>query len=132
MRFIFYRKPDHLAAERLQGIIEEFIPPEKIDLYQSIEGLAQGLYLPTGEPTIAVLVAANHKDLQDILSVRNLIAGFRTILIVPDSRKETIARGHRLLPRYLGFAGDDLADFAAVLSKTIRVVQKEGNGWRHE
>jgi capsid portal protein len=98
-----------------------------MDMYQSIEELSQGLRLPPGAATIADLVAASHKDRQDILSLNDLIANFRTILIVPDSEKETISRGHRLVPRYMGFIGANLSDFAAVLHKTLELVQKQGN-----
>ncbi len=127
MRFIFYSSVGCEVAERLRRIIEEHVPVNLMDMYQSIEELSQGLRLPPGAATIADLVAASHKDRQDILSLNDLIANFRTILIVPDSEKETISRGHRLVPRYMGFIGANLSDFAAVLHKTLELVQKQGN-----
>ena len=73
---------------------------------------------------IAVLLAASHKELQELLSIKELLQHIRIILLLPDHENETIANGHKLYPRFLSYCDGNLDDVAAVLSKMIQYMDK--------
>jgi hypothetical protein len=43
----------------------------------------------------------------------------KTIVILPDSNPDTVAKGHILRPRFLSYCDGDFQDVAAVLSRMI-------------
>ncbi|MEN6332381.1 MAG: hypothetical protein ABFD57_10375 [Smithella sp.] len=80
------------------------------------------------------MLAASGKELEDILSIRELLEDAKIILIVPDTDPATLARGHTLRPRFLSDCGSDFVDVAAVLGRMIersagmnRDDQQDGN-----
>jgi hypothetical protein len=73
---------------------------------------------------IVILHAADRTDLDEILSIRQLLDDLRTILILPDRDHDTIAQGLTLRPRYLSFTDGDFGDVSAVLAKMLRFSRK--------
>ena len=69
---------------------------------------------------IAILLASSREELQDILSIRELLEDTKIILIVPDTNPDTVAKGHTLRPRFLSDCNSDFVDVAAVLGQMIR------------
>lgn len=125
MRLIFYDPVTSSAGGQLRKTIEALVPKDDLETYATIGCLSDAIRRPTGEPTLAVLLAANRTDLEELLGIKDRTSSFRIILVVPDRKKETIAAGHLLRPRFLGFADDDFTDVAAVLSKTILLMAEE-------
>jgi len=66
------------------------------------------------------------EGLLKILRIRDLLADVRIVLILPDRRKETIAAGYKLYPRFLTFMDSDPRELAAVLEKMIENCYKPG------
>jgi hypothetical protein len=85
-----------------------------------VYSLSRRLRQPRHNLAVAVLVAASRQELLELLSIRDLLDGIRIILVLPDRQDDTIAKGHRLYPRFLTFADSDFLDVAAVLSKMLR------------
>lgn len=67
--------------------------------------------------TIAVFLAASKEELSELVSIRNLLADLRIILVLPDARDDTISKGHTLRPRFLTDVDSDFLDIVAVLGK---------------
>jgi hypothetical protein len=60
-------------------------------------------------PIIAVLLAVRCEDLLALFSILDLLCDFRLILILPDRKKDTIAKGHTLAPVFLSYVDSDSA-----------------------
>ena len=103
--------------ERLVAAVRTAIPAEEMEVHQSLEGLHARLARPGKKNDAAVILAASRQELRKFLAISHLLAQVRTVLILPDSEAETVALGHRLRARYLGYADTDLSDLAAVLEK---------------
>jgi hypothetical protein len=121
MRLLFYAPVSEGAGERLQKVIKESVPKNKVnvEVYRNIENLSRRLRQPAEDLPIAVLLAARREDLLDILSVRDLLCDVRIILILPDRDENTISLGHTLRPRFLSYTDSDFADVFAVLEKCL-------------
>lgn len=118
MNVLFYGKMTHGSGERLKKVIEALVP-ENVKICRTIDSLCHGLRQPGHNMTIAVLLASSREDLVDILSIRDLLYDVRIILILPDRKDDTIAKGHTLSPRFLSYIGSDFIDVAAVLDKML-------------
>lgn len=69
------------------------------------------------EIAVAVLLVSTQRDLLDLKAVWSLFENVRTILILPDSKEETVAVAHTMRPRFISCGDRDLSDVVAVLEK---------------
>lgn len=117
MSIVLYSNESGKIAQRLQKIIKGLRPEDRMEFFQNIDLLIERLRKPRGDMNIAVLLSTNRADLLEVLSIKDLFEDIRTILILPDRDDETIARAHRLRPRFITFMDSDFKDVAAVLRK---------------
>lgn len=108
------------AGERLLRVMELLPPEYQYEVFRSIDGLSQRLRQAVYNPTIVILLASSREELQDILSIRDLLADTKIILILPDTNPDMVAQGHTLRPRFMSDCNSDFFDIAAVLSQMIR------------
>jgi len=122
MEVFFYAKEKEGAGKRLQKVIEMLVPKRKTVIFRTTSGLARRLKRPrsANDRTVGVLLAASRKDLQDILSIGELLGDVRIIIVLPDREEETIAKGHILRPRFTTYTDSDFEDIAAVLKKMLQ------------
>ena len=120
MTVLFYSTKKNDAEERLFRVVELLLPEKKIELYRSIDDLSRQLRQPVFSPRIAVLLASSPEELENIISIRELLEDIKIILIVPDINPATLARGHTLRPRFLCDCNSDFVDVAAVLGQMIK------------
>jgi len=120
MNLLSYAPVTDGVKDRLQRVIEGLVPKQNTEIYRTIDSLSRRLRQPRHNLAVAVLLAASRQDLLELLSIRDLLDGIRIILVLPDRQDDTIAKGHRLYPRFLTFADSDFLDVAAVLSKMLR------------
>jgi hypothetical protein len=131
MSIVLYSNESGKIAQRLQKIIKGLRPEDRMEVFQNIDLLIERLRKPRGDMNIAVLLSTNRADLLEILSIKDLFEDIRTILILPDRDDETIARGHRLRPRFITFVDSDFKDVAAVLHKMLGNDYPTGNNRAH-
>ena len=117
MNVLFYSTGE--AGERLQGMIQNLVPKEKLEIYKTLKSFSERLRRPMDEIPVAVILAASEDDLLTILSISHLLYDVRFILILPDRDDPTVAIGHSLRPRFLGYKDSDFREVTAVLAKMI-------------
>jgi hypothetical protein len=127
MALLVYSIKTEGVGERLLKVIGLLIPENKFEICRSIGELSKRLRQPIFNPTIAILLATSRDELQDILSIRDLLGDMKIILIVPDMNSGTVAKGHTLRPRFLCDCNSDFVDVAAVLSLMIRNLSHDNN-----
>ena len=111
----------HGVGESLERIVGNVIPKGSLWICHSLKDFPQTLHrCPWGGCKIAVILATNKQELEEFVSLRELLDGLSIILILPDRRNETISRGHCLYPRFVTYVDSDFKDVAAVLEKMIR------------
>ncbi len=66
---------------------------------------------------VLILIPAQREQIDQLLNMKELLQDFRLILILPDSAEETVTRGHLLMPRFLTFTDNDMAEVLHVLGR---------------
>jgi hypothetical protein len=120
VRLLFYARSDHHASKWLHGRIEAMVSMETREAYRDLDSLHRRLCQPRNGLTIAVLVAATGEELWELLAMRDLLADFRLILVLPDRSRETIAAGHRMVPRFLSYVDSGVEEVEAVLEQMLQ------------
>jgi hypothetical protein len=116
MKIVFYAQSQGVF-DRFRSAVARLTPAAEIEPYETAEAFAQRLHRPSADPTIAVIVAADKNVLKNILPLKELLWGMRTILVLDDGDDEAIALGHTLRPRFISTHDGDFGNTAAVLSK---------------
>ena len=106
-------------GERLQGMIRDLVPRERLEIYRTFNGFSERLRKPMDDIPVAVILAASGNDLLTILSISHLLYDVRLILILPDREDPTVAIGHSMRPRFLSYTDSDFREVTAVLGKMI-------------
>lgn len=119
MKLLYYVKTMDDTGKKLHSVIQSVVPLSQVETHRTIESLNRRLRKPVNNLNIAVLLVSNREDLLDLLTLRDLFWNLRIILIIPDSRSETVAMGHLLRPRFLCYTDGNLNHVAAVLGKMI-------------
>ncbi|MEQ8160406.1 MAG: hypothetical protein ABRQ33_04385 [Smithellaceae bacterium] len=119
MTLLIYSTTTSLEEKRLLRIIELMLPEKKFKFYRTIDDFSQRLRQPVLKQRILILLLNSPKELEDVLSIRELLENAKIILIVPDTNPATLARGHILRPRFLSDGKSDFVDVAAVLGRII-------------
>ena len=117
MNLLFYAGETSGPGERLRNVIQAVVPEDRMEIYRDLQSFTRRLCRPAYDLATAVLLAGSGKDLQELLSIRDLLSDKKIILLLPDREDDTISKGHNLYPRYLTYAEGDFADVVAVLRK---------------
>lgn len=120
MKMLLYLPHEDGVGTKLLGIIEGLAVNGKIEIYRSIDSLVQRLRKPTFDIDIFILMAANKKQLSDILLIKEKLRDIKIILILPDRESDTISRGHELYPRFVSYIDSDFKEVGAVMEKMVK------------
>jgi len=129
MKLLLYAEETSRTGLQFQRMLEIFDMEIDIKVYRTIDSLACGLLQPdiSYEGTIAVLLAHSKKELQSLLSIRDLITDVRVIMVLPDREDDTIKKGFLLYPRLVTYVDGDFVLVAAVLKKMIARINSNNN-----
>ncbi len=120
MDLLFYSILCDDAGEKLREKIEAELPEEKLEIFRSIGALAIRLQEPRVKPDVAVLHASNREELLDLISLAEFLQDIRIILILPDRDPWTVARGHKLRPRFISDRDNDYSEITIILKRLLR------------
>ena len=120
MKVILYSPAGYPHGRRLLGVIEKMIPKHLLVVFNMITALSQGLKGPLSD-TVLVLCPSSKEEVRELGALREPICDVRTILILPDGDRETIAGGHRFQHRFLTVPTPDFKDVSKVLGKMLHL-----------
>lgn len=119
MGLLFYASDLNGTGKPVWDLYQDLAADYTSEFCQTLNDLTKHLRQFHSDPQIAVLLAGSRKELLEIISIRNLIDGFRLILILPDNKKATVNKGHSLYPRFLTYVDGNFDWVAAVLEKML-------------
>jgi hypothetical protein len=117
---LFYSSMLNREGKIIQDVIEELLPSGQVAICRSPVDLSHRLQELQKNLPILIILISTKDELIDVLSFRNLLFGFRLILILPDSEEETVALGHRLRPNFLTYLYSNAKEIKAVLEKMLK------------
>ncbi|MFZ5453849.1 MAG: hypothetical protein ACOZF2_18510 [Thermodesulfobacteriota bacterium] len=125
MRLLFYSTG---PSRQMQWLYERLAKlwPVKTEFCLNVNSLGNCLRRSGGETTLAVLLTASQEELQGVMSLRSLLTDIPHVLILPDSKRETIAKGHVLAPRFLTDAQCNFMDLYRILNKMLNKYYDKG------
>jgi hypothetical protein len=107
-------------SEGLQSMTESISPFAETEIVRSLNDLSKQL-LPRALQSLPVVIvlAPTRADLQGLLEVQELFENTRLILVLSDADEETVALGHRMRPRFIGYLANGFTEIAAVVRKML-------------
>ena len=98
--------------------------PGKTEQTISAEDIKTRLLEETGRPTLAILIASDIEVLMDLYHFNHLFHKASTILVLPDSEKDTIALGRRMKPNFLLPKEADKEDILSIVGRMLSTPPK--------
>lgn len=117
MNILLYAAQDTESGGRLQRAVETLESLESLTCCSQLPELLQHLRTPEPLPETVVVQAASWQELNRIEPFRFRLEQVFFVLVLPDDRSETVARGHRLRPRFIAYQDSDFAEVGAVLGR---------------
>jgi hypothetical protein len=118
-KLLLYTPLAHKAGHRLEEAVVAVLPEGTAEVVRTAAGLARRLRSPRNGLEVAVIMATGRKKLEELQPLEQMLESLLTILILPDAAPRTIARAHKLRPRYVTDIRSDFQDVAAVLKKML-------------
>ncbi len=120
MEVLLYSKEKKGDSKRMQKIIAGLVPEKALSIHRTMKSLSHRLRQFRGNLSLAVILTQNRTELSEMISLHNLLQDIPLILILPDQEPDTVSKGHKLYPRFIGYADGNFEILAAVLEKMIR------------
>lgn len=121
MGLIAYSQDKTKSGKRLLEIVKGGASDHKLEIYASIDGLTERLHQPLMDVSVAVLHAATHSELMDMIYLGNLLSELRVVLVLPDSEPEALEKAHMLHPRFIASAENDFKYLGSVLKRMVEL-----------
>jgi hypothetical protein len=118
----YYSSREIGQAEEIEKLLVDRFADNVVEIHRSVDSLARSFRIPRGDEGVAILVVANGGELTRLLSIRRLLKGAasRIVMVLPDQEDGLLGLAHRLRPSFIAYADDDPALLSAVLEKIIR------------
>ncbi len=114
---VFYAKNQEDIPRKLREILEPLLFDERIEIFRSLASLKQRFCLPSERRVIAIIFATDKEDLLDIISMKYFFCDVQVVLILPNRKKDIIALGHSLRPRFMTYKDSDFRELLSVVRK---------------
>ncbi len=121
MSVFLYAFLSNSFGDRFQRVVGGLVPGKKLEIYQSIEKLFRRLRQPFYRELIGVFQVADQQELSEFLAHRDMLNDLRFILVLPDNKKSTVSKAHKLYPRFISYTDENFSDVAAVLKKMLSI-----------
>lgn len=120
MQFLFYARSNGSDENRIEAAFKAAAPGRSIECFTTLAGLEERLHLIVEPNSIAVLVAADKKELKEMQEFRDLVTDIYVILLIPDWEESTIKLAHLLRPRFLSQIKNDSPELNLIIAKMIQ------------
>jgi hypothetical protein len=100
------------------------LPTERCPVCTNVEALRGALKQAPRHRSLAILLAARADELDQMVALSEWLCDLPIILKVPDGSIETIAKAHRLRPRYLMGPEVDYRELRAVIHQIFLLGRK--------
>ncbi|HAR96957.1 MAG TPA: hypothetical protein DCR97_13520 [Deltaproteobacteria bacterium] len=117
------------AGQHLEELAGKIRASASVHIVRQLEDVRATLLYRWEEIGVAVLLAATRQELLDLKAMWSLFEDLKTILILPDGEKETVAMAHTMRPRFISCGGRDLRDVKAVLEKMTGISLQNGGAY---
>ncbi len=123
VRFIFFSTEKGQKHEEILGFARELFFPSEISIHSGLDGFAKAVLEPLFDHRVILIMVTSSDDLAGILLLRDLLEDRLVILILPDTKKDTMTRALSLYPRYIDYIQNDMTGLKLVLKKMVKKIR---------
>ena len=116
---LFYAAQKSRAVEVLEGILTERLPAYKIMYCSDIDAVEKRLRRPRQNLEILLILVQDAIEMARLTYMRALLLDMRLILVLPYRDEATVAWAHKLSPRFIAYADNEMEQLAPVLDKML-------------
>jgi hypothetical protein len=120
MQIILYASKNNIYEEKLEAAIISAAPGIPIERFAQLDDLRERLRAIIEPNSIAILMAGDREELQDLQVFREMLIEIYIILVLPDRQAETIKLAHLLRPRFLSSTLDNFNELKLIIHKIIQ------------
>lgn len=125
MQLLFYASRNDGDKNRLEKAVFKAAPGRTIEFFSGLADLRERFRFIVEPDSIAVLLAADIKELREMQKLRELLPEIYVLLVIPDMKESTVKLAHLLLPRFLIPKTDSFTDLGKVLKKMARTTNDQ-------
>lgn len=119
MASIIYMASDSNSQSRFTALLASMIPGRTFEICHTATSLSQRLRKPHANIRVVVLFGVSGADITNILLFEDLITDLKSMIVLTDDDKETVAKAHTLLPRFMTCIDTDFGQIVSVLRNMI-------------
>jgi hypothetical protein len=117
LNIIFYLpRPLEEGNELLKAVIPYAVGGH-LEVLSDLSGFAARLNRPKDPSSVAIVWDPTSEELRRIAAMKNLLAGVRTLLVLPDQETETLSLAHKIMPAYISYTDQGTAEIISVLER---------------
>jgi len=120
MNVLFYMARPGGNGEELLRSLSPIVSAGGLEAVSDWGSFSEYIRRPMAPASVAIIWNPSNEDLRKIGSVRDLLKGGRTLLVLADQDKETIALAHSLLPAFITYVDDGNSKVLSVMRKLAR------------
>jgi hypothetical protein len=121
MASILYIPSENGLEMRFRALLGFAAPKKKLGICRTLGELSKRLRKPRSNVRVAVLFALSQEEIMGILSLGDLMADVKSLLILADDSRETIMKAHTLRPHYITWVDTDFRHIVSVFGKMIEL-----------
>jgi len=119
MSFVFFSPKTEFEGRKFLELAKSTLPDNKFRSFRTLAGLS-GYLKNFPSPELAILLAADQKELAALASLKKDMNGSKIILLLPDRQDDSLKLSAVLSPLLTCFLDDGYSDVAAVLARMRR------------
>jgi hypothetical protein len=117
--FLYMPRPAGKGDELLSAV-GPLVSPGCLEVFPDLQSFGERIRQPKDPFSIALIWNPTQDNLREIGRMRDFLARARTLLVLPDQERETIALAHKIFPTYISYIDDGISEIVAVLKQLIK------------
>lgn len=118
MTVLFFSSGVRRAENRMRQISHTL--GRDIEISRTTKSLVKRFQQPRGDICVMILLAPDDEILDQLALMKSQMYDLPIILILWDSKRETILKGHQFYPRFITFMDSDYSDLTHALKRLIK------------
>lgn len=126
MNIVLYtNNSEKVACNRLQRVVAESVSSGCIERFLSITFFSKRLCRFPRDIDLVVILPRDGNEISELIPLRDLIDDIRVILVLPDSKEDTVTKGHLLRPVFVKSVHNDFRHIGDVVAKIEQTIHSQ-------
>lgn len=92
---------------------------QEAEIYRSFDTLSRRFERPRGDICLMIFLIGRIGILNNLILLKNQMYDLPIVLVLPNTDRETILKGHKFYPRFITFVDGDYSDLSLALQNIV-------------